>query len=93
MTAMISEIKARELLDSRGRPTVEVELYSNSGHRGWAIAPSGASTGVHEAIELRDGDPDWYGGLGVQNAVANVKNDISPLLLEKIRWIKKILIL
>ena len=83
MTAMISEIKAREVLDSRGRPTVEVELYSNSGHRGWAIAPSGASTGVHEAIELRDGDPDWYGGLGVQNAVANVKNDISPLLLGK----------
>ena len=83
MTAMISEIRAREVLDSRGRPTVEVELYSNSGHRGWAIAPSGASTGIHEAVELRDSDPDWYGGLGVRKAVANVRDCISPLLIGK----------
>ncbi|MFM7318550.1 MAG: phosphopyruvate hydratase, partial [bacterium] len=79
----ITQIKAREVLDSRGRPTVEVEMQSACGCTGSAIAPSGASTGVHEAVELRDGDPAWYGGLGVQQAVSNVNRIISPLLAGK----------
>ncbi|MFM7592765.1 MAG: phosphopyruvate hydratase, partial [Isosphaeraceae bacterium] len=79
----ITQIKAREVLDSRGRPTVEVEMQSACGCTGSAIAPSGASTGVHEAVELRDGDPAWYGGLGVQQAVSNVNCIISPLLAGK----------
>ncbi len=81
--ARISEIKAREVLDSRGRPTVEVQMRSACGHFGRAIAPSGASTGVHEAMELRDGDPAWYGGLGVRKAVENVNKVISPILAGK----------
>lgn len=81
--AKISNITAREVLDSRGRPTVEVEMQSACGRSGRAIAPSGASTGVHEAVELRDGNPDWYGGLGVRKAVENVRNVIAPLLAGK----------
>lgn len=76
----IQRIHAREVLDSRGRPTVEVEIQTASGVQGWAIAPSGASTGRHEACELRDGDPDWYAGLGVQKAVDAVNQVFSDIL-------------
>ncbi|NIV40047.1 MAG: phosphopyruvate hydratase, partial [Anaerolineae bacterium] len=71
----IEEIVGREILDSRGNPTVEVEVLLASGEIGRAAVPSGASTGVHEAVELRDGDASRYGGKGVLNAVENV-NDI-----------------
>jgi enolase len=74
MTA-IEEIVAREILDSRGNPTVEVEVLLESGALGRAAVPSGASTGVHEAVELRDGDPGRFGGKGVLKAVDNV-NDV-----------------
>ena len=67
----IEEIVARELLDSRGNPTVEVEVFLESGARGRAMVPSGASTGRFEAVELRDGD-NRFGGQGVRTAVANV---------------------
>lgn len=73
--AYIEDVFAREVLDSRGNPTVEVEVYLEDGTMGRAIVPSGASTGAHEAVELRDGDPQRYQGKGVQNAVDNV-NDI-----------------
>jgi enolase len=76
----IRRIHAREVLDSRGRPTVEVEVHCPSGS-GRAIVPSGASTGRHEALELRDGDAGRYGGLGVRRAVANVHEIIAPRLL------------
>ena len=68
----IIKITAREVLDSRGNPTVEVEVHTNTGHSGRAIVPSGASTGVHEAVELRDGDKGRYMGKGVLQAVNNV---------------------
>src|SRR5712671_1040761 len=71
----IIEVHAREILDSRGNPTVEADVFLVSGARGRAAVPSGASTGQHEAVELRDGDPKRYGGKGVLQAVANV-NDI-----------------
>ncbi len=71
---------ARQVLDSRGRPTVEVEVYCRGGAVGRAIVPSGKSTGRHEAVELRDGDPAHYRGLGVQKAVANVRQIIAPHL-------------
>jgi enolase len=77
----ISRIHAREVLDSRGNPTVEVEVHCRGGACGWAIVPSGASTGRHEAVELRDGDPARYGGKGVRRAVANVREQIAPALL------------
>lgn len=73
--AYIEDVFAREVLDSRGNPTVEVEVYLEDGTMGRAIVPSGASTGAHEAVELRDEDPQRYQGKGVQNAVDNV-NDI-----------------
>ena len=63
--AMITEVYAREILDSRGNPTVEVEVILEDGAVGRAAVPSGASTGVHEAVELRDGDKDRYLGKGV----------------------------
>ena len=72
----IAEVKGRQVLDSRGNPTVEVDVRLASGHRGRAIVPSGASTGVHEAVELRDGGPEW-GGKGVANAVANVNGELA----------------
>jgi enolase len=75
MTA-IADITAREILDSRGNPTVEVEVLLESGALGRVAVPSGASTGAHEAAELRDGDPARYGGKGVLNAVANVEGEI-----------------
>src|SRR5580698_11182149 len=77
----ISDIKAREILDSRGNPTVEVDVLLASGAAGRAAVPSGASTGEHEALELRDGDKKRYGGKGVQKAVGNVKGKIAPALL------------
>ena len=71
--SFIDMIQAREILDSRGNPTVEVDVFLEDGSVGRAGVPSGASTGEHEAIELRDGDEGRYGGKGVQNAVANVR--------------------
>jgi len=71
---------AREILDSRGNPTVEVEVALDSGVRGRAAVPSGASTGVHEALELRDGDARRYGGLGVCTAVRHVQETLAPVL-------------
>jgi enolase len=72
----IIDIKAREILDSRGNPTVEVDVTLESGALGRAAVPSGASTGVHEAVELRDGDKSRYGGKGVTKAVASVNGEI-----------------
>ena len=76
----IADIVAREVLDSRGNPTVEVEVVLDSGAMGRAIVPSGASTGAHEAAELRDGDKGRYGGKGVLNACANVEGEIYDAL-------------
>jgi enolase len=73
----IEDIVAREILDSRGNPTIEVEVYLDTGDVGRAAVPSGASTGAHEALELRDGDPNRYGGKGVQKAVENVQTLIA----------------
>jgi enolase len=72
----IADVHARQVLDSRGNPTVEVEVRLDSGHVGRAIVPSGASTGVHEAVELRDGEPEW-GGKGVARAVKNVNGELA----------------
>ena len=77
----ISELYARQVLDSRGNPTVEVEVYTESGAFGRALVPSGASTGEHEAVELRDGDKKHYLGKGVLKAVGNVNNVIAPEVL------------
>jgi enolase len=74
--AAIADITAREILDSRGNPTIEVDVLLESGATGRAAVPSGASTGAHEAVELRDGDKARYGGKGVLNAVANVEGEI-----------------
>jgi enolase len=76
----IARIHAREVLDSRGNPTVEVEVHCHDGSLGRVIVPSGASTGTHEAVELRDGDPTRYEGKGVRRAVANVHEHITPCL-------------
>lgn len=81
METIIEDVLGREILDSRGNPTVEVDVYLIDGHMGRAAVPSGASTGVHEALELRDGDKTRYGGKGVQNAVDNVNSEIADLLL------------
>ena len=81
METIIEDIIAREILDSRGNPTVEVEVYLMDGSSGRAAVPSGASTGVHEALELRDGDKKRYGGKGVIKAVDNVNDEISEELL------------
>ena len=80
MSTEIKKIHAREVLDSRGNPTVEAEVTLGCGVSGRAIVPSGASTGEHEAVELRDGDKDRYLGKGVLNAVNNVINEIAPAL-------------
>lgn len=77
----IKNIHAREILDSRGTPTIEAEVRLESGHIGCASVPSGASTGEHEAIELRDGDPTRYFGKGVLKAVSNVNEIIAPELI------------
>ncbi len=76
----IIEVHAREILDSRGNPTVEAEVVLASGATGRAAVPSGASTGEHEAVELRDGDPNRYGGKGVTEAVRNVNEVLGPRL-------------
>ncbi len=81
MTTLIEDVIAREILDSRGNPTIEVELFLEGGAVGTAMVPSGASTGSHEAVELRDGDGARYGGKGVLTAVKNVNDVIRPELL------------
>src|SRR6187431_1864232 len=77
----ISEIFARQILDSRGNPTVEVDVLTDEGALGRAAVPSGASTGVHEAVELRDEDKKLYGGKSVLKAVENVNTSISDKLV------------
>lgn len=77
----IKYVHAREILDSRGTPTVAAEVVLDNGAKGEAFVPSGASTGIHEAIELRDGDPTRYFGKGVLNAVSNVNTIIAPALI------------
>src|ERR1051325_72979 len=76
----IEHVLAREILDSRGNPTIEAEVVLADGEIGRASVPSGASTGEHEAVELRDGDKARYGGKGVLNAVKNVEDEIAPAL-------------
>jgi enolase len=78
--ARIARIHGREILDSRGNPTVEVDVSLESGQRGRAAVPSGASTGAHEAVELRDGDKTRYGGKGVRKAVEHVNGEIAATL-------------
>ena len=80
MASQISDIRAREVLDSRGNPTVEVDVHCQDGAFGRAMVPSGASTGRHEAVELRDGDPTRFAGKGVRRAVAHVHEVIAPAL-------------
>ena len=81
MSTLIEDVIGREILDSRGNPTVEVDVFLEDGAVGTAMVPSGASTGAHEAVELRDGDPDRYGGKGVLDAVRNVNDTLRPELL------------
>ena len=76
----ITHIHAREILDSRGNPTIEADIRVESGALGRAAVPSGASTGEHEALELRDGDKSRFGGKSVRKAVANVNEKIAPIL-------------
>ncbi len=77
----ITAIRAREVLDSRGNPTVEVDVTLAGGAMGRATVPSGASTGAHEAVELRDGDPDRFGGRGVLGALEHVHGELAPRLI------------
>ena len=79
---LIEDVIARQILDSRGNPTIEVDVYLQSGIMGRAAVPSGASTGAHEAVELRDGDKARYGGKGVLKAVSNVNDRIKDELLD-----------
>src|SRR5271154_4117253 len=72
----IGDLTAREILDSRGNPTVECDVVLESGASGRAAVPSGASTGTYEAVELRDGDPARFGGKGVRQAIANIEGEI-----------------
>ena len=81
MDTTIESIMGQEILDSRGNPTVEVEVILADGNWGRAAVPSGASTGIHEALEMRDGDKSRYGGKGVLKAVENVNNDIAEALI------------
>jgi len=83
MKTRIQDITAREVIDSRGNPTLEADVLLEGGAFGSAMVPSGASTGIHEALELRDGDAKRYGGKGVLKAVANVKEKIAPALKGK----------
>ena len=76
--SLIEDVSAREILDSRGNPTVEVDVVLDDETMGRAAVPSGASTGAHEAVELRDGDDKRYGGRGVLTAVENVMAEIGP---------------
>ena len=77
----INQIKAREILDSRGNPTLEVEVTLENGTVGRAAVPSGASTGAHEAVELRDNDKARFNGKGVLKAVGNVNRDLAAALI------------
>lgn len=79
--SVIEDVIAREILDSRGNPTLEVDVYLSDGRMGRAAVPSGASTGVHEALELRDGEPKRYGGKGVSKAVQNVNTVLAEELI------------
>jgi len=79
--AKIKKIVAREILDSRGNPTIEAELYLDDGTKSWSQVPSGASTGEFEALELRDGDKKRYGGKGVLKAIANVNDEIQKAVI------------
>jgi enolase len=81
--SLIQEIRAREILDSRGNPTVEVDVVLADGSLGRAAVPSGASTGTHEAVELRDGDDSRFGGKGVRTACRNVREEIAPSLIDR----------
>ncbi|MBK9738237.1 MAG: phosphopyruvate hydratase [Actinobacteria bacterium] len=85
MTFRFVDVQALEILDSRGRPTVAVTVELADGSRGAAGVPSGASTGTREAVELRDGDPERFGGSGVRTAVGNVNTEIRELLMSR-RW-------
>ena len=80
MSTIISDIHAREILDSRGNPTIEVDVELENGILGRAAVPSGASTGEHEAVELRDGDKSRYMGKGVLNAVEHVNSTLAEEL-------------
>src|SRR5919108_773373 len=80
MSAKITKVHARQVLDSRGNPTVETDVYIGADARGRAAVPSGASTGEHEALELRDGDKSRFGGKSVRKAIANVNQKIAPIL-------------
>ena len=77
----ISDVRGREIIDSRGNPTVEADVILDSGNRGRAAVPSGASTGTREAVELRDGDLRRYGGKGVLKAVEHINTVLKPALL------------
>ena len=77
----ITKIVAREVLDSRGDPTVEADVFLGSGAHAWAQVPSGASTGLHEALELRDGDPQRFGGKGVLKAVSHINTEIAKTIV------------
>src|SRR5689334_9438041 len=79
-TTSIRDVRGREILDSRGNPTVEVDVHLEGGGFGRAAVPSGASTGEHEAWELRDGDKKRYGGKGILKAVANVNGPIASAI-------------
>ena len=78
--SLIADVRARQILDSRGNPTIEVDVRLDDGSLGRAEVPSGASTGAHEAHELRDGDSKAYRGKGVLNAVRNVSERIARVL-------------
>src|SRR5213080_3117616 len=78
---LIDDVRAREILDSRGNPTIEVDIVLADGSVGRAAVPSGASTGANEAVELRDGDKSRFGGKGVLSAVRNVVETIAPAVL------------
>ena len=80
--SLIHDIYAREVLDSRGNPTIEVEVYTEDGYMGRSIVPSGASTGQFEAVELRDADQSRYGGKGVLTAVKNVNKIIAEEIID-----------
>ena len=81
MDTTIVQVLGREILDSRGNPTVEVEVWLEDGAHGRAAVPSGASTGVHEALEMRDNDKSRYGGKGVLQAVAHVDNELAEAVV------------
>ena len=86
ITTKISHIYARQILDSRGNPTVEATVFLSDGTVGVASVPSGASTGIYEACELRDGDKSRYNGKGVQLAVENVNGELAEAMVGGVTW-------